>query len=218
MEINAEALISYRKAHNLTQEDFAKKIGVSKNTIFNYEKGGKIPEAKIPILRTLLENKIENIGDGKIIYDDSLVPAKIIIIPIKGFAGLQRAFFEDQYIEQNFQVETVMVKPDERGTYLKIQVEKNCYSMANTILPDDWTWNLEISKMDWLDKGTFKPDKIYCLFHYKRGILFKRISKILWDQITLSSDNPDKVEYPDETFDLTEFSKILQVKKIERKL
>ncbi len=218
MDINAEALINYRKAHNLSQEEFARKIGVSKNTIFNYEKGGKIPDAKIPILRTLLENKLENIGEGKIIYDETLVPSKVITIPIKGFAGLKRAFYEDEYIDKNFQVETVMVKPEERGTYLKIQVEKNCFSMASTILPDDWTWNLEISKMDWLEKGTFKPDKIYCLFHYKRGILFKRISKVLWDEITLSSDNPDKIEYPDETFDLSEFSKILVVKKIERKL
>lgn len=39
---------------HLTQEEFAKKIGVSRNTILNYEKGKPIPESKSTILSKLL--------------------------------------------------------------------------------------------------------------------------------------------------------------------
>lgn len=46
----------------LTQEELAKKIGVSRNTIINYEKGGVIPESKIQLLQSLLEVSILNIG------------------------------------------------------------------------------------------------------------------------------------------------------------
>jgi len=44
-----------RKRLKLTQEKLAKLIGVSKNTISNYEIGRIIPESKIPILCRVLE-------------------------------------------------------------------------------------------------------------------------------------------------------------------
>ena len=48
-----------RKSLNLTQEKFAKLIGVSKNTVLNYEKGKKIPNSKITILYNLMDNDEE---------------------------------------------------------------------------------------------------------------------------------------------------------------
>jgi len=46
-----------RKELGFTQQELADLIGVSKNTIVNYEKGLKIPDSKIPLLnKTLFEN------------------------------------------------------------------------------------------------------------------------------------------------------------------
>ena len=44
-----------RNSLNLTQEELAKRIGVSRNTIVNYEKGGVIPDSKSEILSKLAE-------------------------------------------------------------------------------------------------------------------------------------------------------------------
>jgi DNA-binding XRE family transcriptional regulator len=46
-----------RKKLGLTQLAFAKKIGVSRDTIINYEKGETIPASKIEMLNNLLLNK-----------------------------------------------------------------------------------------------------------------------------------------------------------------
>ncbi len=161
------------------------------------------------------KSKNGNSNQGRFINDDDLIPSSQYIIPLKGQAGLKKAFFyPDEYIETNFEKEIIYVKPSERGTYYKIEVDGN--SMVGKLDPGDWTRCEDVPKMFWIEKGTFKPEKIYCLIHRTRGILFKRISKMILEQITLTSDNPDKVEFPDETFDLNEFSKILIVRKIEK--
>jgi phage repressor protein C with HTH and peptisase S24 domain len=165
--------------------------------------------------RITKKSKNSNSHQGHFINDDDLVPSSQYIIPLKGQAGLRKAFFyPDEYIDTNFEKETIFVKPSERGTYYKIEVDGN--SMVGKLDPGDWTRCEDIPKMYWIEKGTFKPEKIYCLIHRTRGILFKRIAKLVLEEITLTSDNTDKIEYPDETFDLNEFSKIMIVRKIEK--
>lgn len=44
-----------RKKLGLTQAELAELIGVSENTIYNYEKGSKIPQSKITILRNVFK-------------------------------------------------------------------------------------------------------------------------------------------------------------------
>lgn len=240
-------IVSYRKKYNLTQQEFADLVGVSKNTISNYEGGGVIPKSKLPILShvlssipnigksnlTIISNtkddalhnlkqiqikrKARNQNEGKIIDDSSLVPAIQYIVPIPGQAGLKKAFFSpDEYIEENFEKETVLVKPNERAIYHKIEVDGN--SMTGVLEPGDWARCEDIPRIFWGEKDTFKPNKVYCLFHRKYGILFKRISKVHYGTITLSSDNQNKIDYPDQDFDLMEFSKILIVRKVEKDL
>ncbi|WP_131724404.1 helix-turn-helix domain-containing protein [Chryseobacterium indologenes] len=167
--------------------------------------------------RIKINRKVNLTSEGHEIFDHDLAEATQFIIPIKGQAGLKKAFFApDEYIDQNFAKEIIHVKRSERGVYHKIEVDG--HSMPGVLDPGDWARCEDIPKLFWLDKGTFKVNKVYCLFHRTKGILFKRISKISLDTITLSSDNTDKVEYPDETFDLMEFSKILIVRKVEKDL
>lgn len=52
--MNSEDIKVARKRLGLSQQDLAEKIGVSKNTVYNYEQGKKIPESKITILRDIL--------------------------------------------------------------------------------------------------------------------------------------------------------------------
>lgn len=52
--MEANEIKKARKKLGLSQGELAKKIGVSKNTVYNYENGKKIPESKITILRSIL--------------------------------------------------------------------------------------------------------------------------------------------------------------------
>ena len=52
-----------RAMKDLTQDDLAKKIGVSRQTIVNYEKGDTIPKAKIALLSKILD-------EDKIVFDN----------------------------------------------------------------------------------------------------------------------------------------------------
>lgn len=240
-------IVAYRKKYNLTQQEFADLVGVSKNTISNYEGGSVIPKSKLPILNNVLSDipnigqnqvavlnptkddvllslkqiqkkrKDQNQSEGKLIDESSLVAAVQYIVPIPGQAGIKKAFFApDEYIEQNFTKEIIYVKPSERGIYHKIEVDGD--SMPGIVDKGDWARCEDIPRTSWIDPNIFKKDKVYCLFHRTKGILFKRISKRFLDSITLSSDNTDKVEYPDQTFDLNEFSKILIVRVVEKRL
>lgn len=49
---NLEILV-FRKENNLTQQDLAKLLGVSKRTIINYEKGENIPNPKKEMFLTI---------------------------------------------------------------------------------------------------------------------------------------------------------------------
>lgn len=159
----------------------------------------------------------KNLNNNREISDDDVVEVIQYIVPIKGQAGLKKAFFApDEYIELNFTKELIHVKPSERAIYHKIEVDGD--SMPGILDQGDWARCEDIPKVFWTEKGTFKPNKVYCLFHRTKGILFKRISKVILETITLSSDNSDKDEYPDEVFDLGEFSKILIVRVVEKRL
>ena len=56
--MNKLDVLDIRNKLGLNQEDFGKLIGVSKNTVYNYENGTKIPISKIPILQQYLTNTI----------------------------------------------------------------------------------------------------------------------------------------------------------------
>ncbi|MCT3917493.1 helix-turn-helix transcriptional regulator [Elizabethkingia anophelis] len=64
--MNAIQVLEIRKSLNLNQEEFGKLIGVSKNTVYNWENGSKIPESKITILNRV-SKKNHNIETKEII-------------------------------------------------------------------------------------------------------------------------------------------------------
>lgn len=77
IDMNKIDVIKLRTMLGLTQQKFAERIGVNRRTVVNWEGGSKIPDSKIKLLESLLEEKrsvsmaipnsekIENITDSK---------------------------------------------------------------------------------------------------------------------------------------------------------
>ncbi|CAA7195418.1 helix-turn-helix domain-containing protein [Chryseobacterium potabilaquae] len=234
---------NFRTRYNLSQEDLAQITGSSVRTVKSWEYGERniskvaqkiienytqnvenIPlnPTKEAVLKKLKEVKKNNGHKEKdrILDASGLVRQRVITIPIPGFAGLQQHFFSEDYIEQNFMEEEVLVRVEEKITdpYYRIQVKENNYSMSPTLLPLEWVWCEPISEIFWNDPKTFKKQKIYCLWHPTKGILYKRISKYKQGIITLSSDNENKDDYPDQDFFIGEFKRIFLIRKKEVEL
>lgn len=67
--MNAKEIKEIRKSLNLSQEEFAKLIGVSKNTVYNYENGSKIPESKITILNKIKTKEHISVNESTTTYE-----------------------------------------------------------------------------------------------------------------------------------------------------
>lgn len=253
--MNAKKIKEARKALGLSQQQLAEKLGVTRNTIINYEKGGVIPDSKIVLLKNLFnrenaqyltENKFTQIIEddffshlpepepriteedtykkleelkkkrnsnpepsSRVINDDNLVDAIEYKVPWKGQAGMASKFYPEEMIEE-LQKTVVKVKPEYRGVFYRIEVDGN--SMPPKIQPGDWLRCEEISSLFWLEKNFFKKDKVYCIWHNSRGIIFKRLIYKEMGEIWCSSDNEDKVEFPDFPLEIEKVNKILVVR------
>ncbi len=67
MEISALAIKQHREKLKLTQKELADYLGMSRETIINYEKGSKIPNSKSEILHKFLES--EQINNLSVVHD-----------------------------------------------------------------------------------------------------------------------------------------------------
>lgn len=70
MNISAEEIVKYRETKGLSQEALAKILGVSKNTIYNYERGEKIPDSKIQILYKTINDAVSDIVSDAVKEDE----------------------------------------------------------------------------------------------------------------------------------------------------
>lgn len=238
MNYGINALKKIKSDNRFTQEELGKALGVSQTNISNFL-NGKVPISK-PVALIMSEkfgydyNKIiemsnesslkdsaqisngksKNSNEGKVLKNDDVVKIKTFIIPIKGFAGLKNAFYDDQYITENFD-ETTTEVPHYLYSPISYRIQSTGNSMPKSIPDGSWVTGVPIPEMMWLTYK-FKQDKIYILFHPYRGILFKHVKNISEHEIMLCSENEDKEEYPDEIFKINEFRKILLAIKVER--
>ncbi|MGG8497937.1 helix-turn-helix domain-containing protein [Tenacibaculum sp. TC6] len=72
--MTGEELKQNRKKLNLSQEELGKKLGLSKNTIYNYENGGVIPKSKLPVLINFFKQNTLTVSDtqGQLSEKDAL--------------------------------------------------------------------------------------------------------------------------------------------------
>lgn len=164
-------------------------------------------------LEKIQNGKPKNAGEGKIVNEDEVIKIKTYIIPMKGFAGLKNAIYDDQYITENFEESTTEV-PKHLYSPVSYRIQSSGDSMPASIPNNAWVTAVPVPEMIWMTYK-FLPKKIYVLFHPYRGILFKHVKNMPFDEIELSSQNKDKDEFPVETFKITEFRKILLAIKVE---
>jgi len=206
MDIKSSDIVSYRKRNNITQEELAELVGVSKNTIYNYENGGKIPKAKIPILNNIIFESNTNIvipKNNQIKHEGRLTDREfkktVTIIPMKAQLGLVSSFYAEELM-QELETKTIYLEKDYKGKYYEIECDG--YSMDNktdeAIKKGDFVLCREVPKIHWENKLHIN-DWDFVIFHNKRGIIVKRIIEHNTEErkIICHSLNPDKNEYPD---------------------
>jgi transcriptional regulator with XRE-family HTH domain len=189
-----EEIVKTRKLLGLTQKDLALKLGVSKNTIYNWESGSTIPKSKIPILvnwiKSVSLDKIINIGNilneseqdylknkngnkfrelenGKFIMTVPLVPAKAYATYISECC---EGYFFEEFNEVNFYVDQYA-----RGNYVAFEIKGD--SMDNSGLYDNpegcITLCRELNRQHWTDG--FRDSKYGWIIVHKDTIICKDI-------------------------------------------
>jgi len=200
-----------REELGLAQQELANKIGVSRNTIINYEKGGVIPEPKRQMLEAFL------FGDEK----QEAIPMEnpfILMIPLVSqyaYAGYLAGFSDSEYMGSLPKI-PIIADHQLKGDYIGFEVRGD--SMDNDtsesiregdrlicrfIKQELWQYKLHINKWN------------FVIVHKTDGVLVKRITDHNVDQnvITIHSLNP---EYPDKAISLNEVSQLFNVVEIVR--
>lgn len=178
-----------------------------------YLKNSEPPDKKTDAMNQLgkIQNGKNKYNEGRIVPDAEIIKIKSYIIPIKGFAGLKNALYDDMYINENFE-QTQTEVPKELYASVSYKIQSTGDSMPTTIPEKSWVTGVPIPEQDWMDYK-FKPNKVYVLFHPFRGILFKYVKTMPHNEVQLSSQNSE--EHPEEIFKITEFRKILIAIKVE---
>jgi len=164
-------------------------------------------------LGKIQNGRSKNKSDGKVLSSDDVVSIKTFVIPMKGFAGLKRAIYNDQYITEHFEETTTQV-PHHLYSPISYRIQSSGESMPKSIPNNAWVTGVPVSEDIWYSYK-FDPERVYIFFHPYRGILFKQVQRLSEMKIKLSSENEDKIEYEDEEFEITEFRKILLAIKVE---
>lgn len=170
-------IVAYRKGHNLTQQQFADMVGVSKNTISNYEGGGVIPKSKIPILEKIINN-IPNIGSSdKFEIRNEVKPKfypthlEVKLVTSKARAGYADSYYAEEYLKD---LPVVLVEADKeyKGNYLAFEVDGD--SMEPEYFAGDIVICREVKRNLWQYKLHYK-DYDFVIAHSSKGIMLKEI-------------------------------------------
>jgi len=219
--VKSEQIRERRKELNLTQDELAKKIGVSKRTIINYEKGEVIPETKAEILHNVLygtdETKARLKDHNTIAVNYSEL--QVMYVPLVNqyaYAGYMNGYGDSEYIENLPRIPWAD-DIEHRGDYLCFEAKGDSMDdgtdqaikdgdilLCRNVRKDYWKSKLHINQWD------------FVIVHPERGIVTKRIIKHDVDigMITLHSLNE---LYEDYTVDLREITQILNIVDIKRR-
>ncbi len=99
-----------RKKAGLSQEELGKEVGLSKNTIYNYENSGQIPASKIIIFENFFKKKKSSISE----YNEKLTEEEAQDIIQKLY------FYEKELMKyENFILWKKTIQAEERNKTLK---------------------------------------------------------------------------------------------------
>lgn len=196
---------------NLTQEELAKKIGVTPRTIQNYETGGKIPTSKHEIIRNLdsgiTNNEAIFIEDGDTIH----VP----LVSQYAYAGYLCGYGDPEYIDSLPKI-AVTINKEGKGNYMMFEVRGDSMEedSRDGIYEGDRLYCREINKDLWKFKLHLKQWD-FVIVHKTEGILVKRIidHNINTGDITIHSLNP---YYEDRILNLEDIAQLFNVIEVTR--
>lgn len=215
--ITAEEIKELRKTLNLTQRELGSKIGVSINTIGNYEKGGVIPASKQDLLEKMINEakhgtKVRsNISDIRLLEDISFY--NIPLVPIHAQAGYARGYGDQEYIDE-LPTFPVIVDKNYRGKYRVFEVEGDSMDdgSRNALYDGDKVLCREVKKDLWTSKLHFH-DWYFVLVLKTDGVTVKQITDHNLDagNVTCHPLNPI---FDDFTINLNDVAELYNVIKI----
>jgi transcriptional regulator with XRE-family HTH domain len=169
-----------RKKLGLTQKQFADEIGVSYQTVQNWEKGGKIPEARLKMLKSFLNNskqiefndsKQKLKSEIKEVGFDEFMEAEYL--PVTAQAGYL-AGLEDNH---PIQLKKMLVpKEFEKGFYKVIEIEGDSMNdgTPRSICDGDKLLLKQIEGGDYLQKTLPYRNNLFIIVS-REGIVCKQI-------------------------------------------
>lgn len=138
-----------RESLGYTQEEFGNLIGVSRNTVMNYEKGGTIPKSKRQILNELITNKhnivqsdsntisvaepqeLYSNKNGNVYYErNDKLYISVKLVPVKAF-GSYLSEYQDSDFYESLEHREFRVDHMGRGNYICFEVEGNSMDGGN---------------------------------------------------------------------------------------
>lgn len=217
--MNSDDIIEIRKRLGLNQEDFGKLVGASKNTIYNWERGTKIPESKIPILESLKTKKIQKTENANVI-PVNFSEMNVMMVPLVNkfaYAGYLNGFGDHEYIDELPKI-PFADDVEHKGEYLCFEVKGDSMDndtsesylegdiiLCRNVRQDFWRSKLHINKWD------------FVIVHKTDGILLKRIANhnVETGELVLHSLNEF---YEDRIINLRDVVQILNVVDVKRKI
>lgn len=207
--MTANEIVAYRKKYNLTQQQFADLVGVSKNTISNYEGGGVIPKSKIPILQNVLSSIPNNGSDEHFVRNEVKPKAysthlEVRLVTNKARGGYTDSYYADEYLKD---LPVVLVEADReyKGKYLAFEVDGD--SMEPEYYAGDIVICREVKRDLWQYKLHYK-DYDFVIAHGTKGIMLKEITDHNTEtgEIVCHSLNNDYGKHEDFVLNLKEVS------------
>ena len=191
-----------RKKLGLTQKQFADEIGVSYQTVQNWEKGGKIPEARLKMLKSFLNNSKETEHNDskqklkseiKEVGFDEFMEAEYL--PITAQAGYLAGLEDKHPIELK---KMLVPKEFEKGFYKVIEIEGDSMNdgTPRSICDGDKLLLKLVEGGDYLQKTLPYRNHLFIIVS-REGIVCKQIvsQDIERSCITCHSFNPLHKDY-----------------------
>ncbi len=161
-----------RKKLGLTQDQLAKKLGVSKRTIINYEKGEKIPDSKSELLHSIFSS------DEKVVEAIPVEYQGYMLVPLvnqKAQAGFLAGWGDPEYIDE-LPKKAFEVDKEYKGKYVCFEVSGDSMDdgSSESILENDLILCREVQRIHWKNKLHINRWD-FVIVHREQGILVKRI-------------------------------------------
>tara|TARA_R110002153_G_scaffold181878_4_gene335229 strand:- start:589 stop:1230 length:642 start_codon:yes stop_codon:yes gene_type:complete len=204
---------SFRKKHKLTQEKFSQLLGITKRSVANYEKGLKIPQARIDFIKSIMMSYEDSLNTPEITESATM---QIPLVNQYAHAGYLNGFGDQEWVGDLPKIPWIL--EDNPENFLSFEVRGDSMDDASSEsliegdlmlcknLPQDyWSTKLLIHKWD------------FVIVHKEQGVLVKRISEhnTKTGDLTLHSLN---AHYEDVIINIKDVAKLFTIKDYRRSM